>query len=106
VEIPNEESADGQTLWGYVDGSERLGSSEEARSTFRRKTQKAFSSIGLSVSTSHLYSITSCEKPKEACDALRKHLDGFSWLKVILEKAIFFVRRCRKAHIWSNVLNT
>ena len=79
-------------LWGFVDGSQQLGNnpSEEERSTFQKKSQKALSTIALSVSTSHLYLITSCEQPKEVWDTLKKHFERDSLgSKLFLKKQYF-----------------
>ena len=53
-------------LWGFVDGTEELteDASASAREEFKKKEQRAFSTIALAVCTSQLYLITSCEKPK------------------------------------------
>ena len=64
-------------LWGLIDGSEILesGAKEERRAEFRQKSQRAFSTIVMSMSSSQLYLITSTEEPKAAWDALRKHFE-------------------------------
>ena len=53
-------------LWKFVDGSEELA--EEAtvnvRKEFRKKSQKALSTIIMAISTPKLYLVTSCEQPK------------------------------------------
>lgn len=77
-------------LWGFVDGSEVSGTTAEARSTYQKKAWKAFSTIALSVSTSHVYLITSCEQPKEAWDILKKHFERDSLgSKLFLKKQYF-----------------
>ena len=64
-------------FWEVVDGSETLpeDSSTQVRAEFKKKEQKALSTIALVVSTPQLYLITSCEKPKDAWDALRNHFE-------------------------------
>ena len=64
-------------LWGYVDGSEVLAedANNHTCAEFNTKSQKAFSTIALAVSTPQLYLITSLDKPKDAWDALRHHFD-------------------------------
>ena len=63
-------------LWKYVDGSAVLAedATAEQRARHQSESQKVFSVIAMSVSTSRLYLITSCEDPKEAWNALKKHL--------------------------------
>ena len=63
-------------LWKYVDGSAVLaeGATAEQRAKYESESQKAFSFIAMSVSTTQLYLITSCEEPKEALDALKEAL--------------------------------
>jgi hypothetical protein len=57
-------------LWGHVDGTDVLadGANEQVTANFRLKSQKAFSSIVMAVSTSQLYLVTSCEGPTDAWD--------------------------------------
>ena len=65
-------------LWGFVDGSEVLAesSSGETAAQFRSKSQRAFSTIVLAIKSSQLYLVSSCNDPKQAWDALKKHLKG------------------------------
>ena len=64
-------------LWKYVDGSEVLveDMSEATRTKFRDESQKAISTIIMTISTPQLYLVTSCEKPKDAWDTLKKHFE-------------------------------
>ena len=64
-------------LWGFVDGTEELAedASAPAREEFKKKEQRAFSTIALAVCTSQLYLITLCEKPKDVWDALRNNFE-------------------------------
>ena len=60
-------------LWKYVDGSAVLAedASAEARAKHCSESQKVFSIVAMSVSTSQLYLITSCEQPQEAWTTLK-----------------------------------
>ena len=62
-------------LWKYVGGSAVLAedATAEQQAKYQSESQKAFSVIAMSVSTSQLYLITSCEEPRKAWDALKKH---------------------------------
>ena len=79
-------------LWKYVDGSAALaeGATAEQRARHRSESQKAFSYIAMSVSTSQLYLITSCEEPKEAWDALKKHFERETLANKLLLKKRYF----------------
>ena len=50
-------------LWGVVDGTEEPAddAAAEIHAEFRKKLQKAFSTILLAISASQLYPVTSCE---------------------------------------------
>jgi len=79
-------------LWGHVDATEVLaeGANEQNTASFRLKSQRAFSSIVMAVSTSQLYLVTSCEGPKEAWDALRNHFERETLAnKLFLKKQYF-----------------
>ena len=78
MEIPVEASFACQRLMEvlvYVDGSAVLaeGATAEQRAKHQSESQKAFPIIAMSVNTSQLYLITSCEEPKEAWGVLKKH---------------------------------
>ena len=62
----------GERILGFVDGTEELAEDATAkvREEFKKKEQRAFSTIALSVCTTQLYPITSCENPKDAWDGL------------------------------------
>ena len=62
-------------LWKYVDGSEVLkeDANEATRTKFRDESQKAISTIVMTISTPQLYLVTSCEEPKAVWDTLKKH---------------------------------
>ena len=79
-------------LWGYVDGTEVLADNANAQtqSEFRKRSQRAFSTIVLAISTPQLYLVTSCEKPKDAWDALRNHFERETLAnKLFLKKRYF-----------------
>ena len=86
-------------LWGVVDGSETLpeDSSAQVRAEFEKKEQKSLSTIALAVSTPQLYLIASCEKPKDAWDALRNHFERKTLAnKLYLKKTVFSKRDERR----------
>lgn len=60
-------------LWKYADGSAVLAedATVEQQTKHQSESQKAFSVIAMSVSTSQLYLITSCERPEEAWNSLK-----------------------------------
>ena len=79
-------------LWKYVDGSAVIaeGATAEQRAKHQSESQKAFSYIAMSISTPQLYLITSCEEPKEAWDALKKHFERETLAnKLFLKKQYF-----------------
>ena len=79
-------------LWGLVDGTEVLAESAnaQAQTEFQRKSQRAFSTIVLAISTQQLYLITSCEQPNDAWDALRNHFERETLAnKLFLKKRYF-----------------
>ena len=79
-------------LWKYVDGSAVLAedATAEQQTKYQSESQKAFSVIAMSVSTSQLYLITSCEEPRKAWDALKKHFERETLAnKLFLKKQYF-----------------
>ena len=79
-------------LWEHVDGTATLAddAGEQVRANFRNKSQKAFSTIVLAISTSQLYLVTSCEGPHEAWEALRTNFERDSLAnKLFLKKQYF-----------------
>ena len=64
-------------LWGHVDGSAVLAedANDATQAEFDQKAQRAFSTIVLAVSSSQLYLVTLCTKPKEAWDSLCEHFE-------------------------------
>ena len=55
-------------LWGYVDGTEVLAedAKPQVRSEFKKRAQKAFSTMVMAISILQLYLITSHKQPKDA----------------------------------------
>ena len=51
------------------------GASERAQMEFRQKSQEAFSTIVMTINTSQLYLVTSCECLKEIWDTLCNHFE-------------------------------
>ena len=79
-------------LWGLVDGTEVLqdDASAQQRADFNKRSQKAFSTMVMSVSSSQLYLITSYEEPRRAWTALRNHFERDTLVnKLILKKQYF-----------------
>ena len=79
-------------LWGYVDGSEKLEDTASAlqKKEFNKKSQMAFSTIVMAVSSSQLYLITSCERPNDAWGALKTQFERDSLANKILMKKTYF----------------
>lgn len=66
------------------------GATAEARTEFRKKSQKALSTIIMAISTPKLYLVTSCEQPKDVWDTLRKHYERETLAnKLFLKKKYF-----------------
>ena len=93
-------------LWGFVDGTEVLqgDASAQRRADFNKRSQKAFSIIVMSVSSSQLYLITTYEDPARAWTALRNHFERDTLVnKLILKKQYFRVEMAEgtsmEAHI-------
>ena len=55
--------------------TEVAGDSAKAHTEFNQKSERAFLTITLAVCTSHLYLITSVDKPNDAWDALCSHFE-------------------------------
>ena len=60
-----------------MDGSEVLveDATTATQADFRKKSQKAFSTLVMAISTPQLYLVTSCDKPKDAWDKLCEHFE-------------------------------
>ena len=79
-------------LWGLVDGTEVIRdiSSAQQEADFKKRSQKAFSTIVMSISSSVLYLITSFEEPADAWMALRDHFEQDTLVnKLMLKKQHF-----------------
>ncbi len=59
-------------LWRLVDGSQTLAAdaTAQAKAEFEQRQEKAFSTLVLSMNSSQIYLVTSCEKPDAAWTAL------------------------------------
>ena len=79
-------------LWGVVDGTETLqeNASAQQRTDFNKKSQKAFSTIVMSINLSQLYLITSCEEPARAWKALRNHFERDTLVNKLMLKKQYF----------------
>jgi len=79
-------------LWGLVDGTAVLcdNPSAQQEADFKKRSQKAFSTIVMSISSSVLYLITSFEEPADAWMALRDHFEQDTLVnKLMLKKQHF-----------------
>lgn len=79
-------------LWNLVDGSEVLASDESvaAVALLQSRLHKAFSTIVLAVDSAQLYLVTSCEEPKQAWNALKKHFKRETPANKLLPKKQYF----------------
>ena len=79
-------------LWGIVDGSEvsAPGDSAAQKAEFKKRSQKALSTIVMSVASSQLYLITSCEEPASAWVALRNHFERETLVNKLMLKKQYF----------------
>ena len=79
-------------LWGFVDGTEVLGASPTAAqlAEYNKRSQTAFSTLVMTISSSQLYLITSVDNPAEAWKALQNHFERDTLVnKLILKKQYF-----------------
>eukprot|EP00731_Ephydatia_muelleri_P012155 Em0006g1049a len=85
-------------LWGIVDGSERLAedASVQQQAEFRKRAQTAFSTLVLSINSSQLYLITSCEEPAPAWVALRNHFERDTLVNKLMLKKQYFRREMKE----------
>ena len=79
-------------LWGIVKGTEVLRENPTAQqeAEFMKKSQKAFSTIVMSISSSQLYLITSCEEPAAAWTTLRDHFERNTLVNKLMLKKQYF----------------
>jgi len=80
LEISDETFTYGERI---VESSEVLAK-EAVEALFRSRLQKAFLSIVLAIENAQLYLVTSCEEPKEAWNALKKHFERKTLAKKLL----------------------
>ena len=65
----------------------RMHASAQQRADYNKRSQKAFSTIVMSISSSQLYLITSCEDAARAWTALRNHFERDTLVnKLMLKK--------------------
>ena len=85
-------------LWKYVDGSVVLpeDATAEQRARHQSESQKAFSVIAMSVRTSQLYLIISCEDLEGAWNALKKHFERETRVKKLFLKQQYFRKEMRE----------
>ena len=79
-------------LWGFIDGVEILqdDASAQQQVDFNKRSQKAFSTMIMSVSSLQLYLITSHEEPRRVWMALKNHFERDTLVnKLILIKQYF-----------------
>lgn len=78
-------------LWGVMDGTKEPTEDAAARAEFQKKSQKAFSTVVLAISTFQLYLVTSYEQPREAWDTLCNHFEcDMLANKLFLKKPYFW----------------
>ena len=79
-------------LWSLVDGSEVLATEASVAvvALCQSRLQKVFSTIVLAIDSSQLYLVTSCEEPKQAWNALKKHSERETLANKLLLKKQYF----------------
>ena len=77
-------------LWGFIGRSEELTNDADAetQADFWKKSQRAFLTLVMAISTPQLYLVTSCEGTKDAWDTLRNHYE-----RETLANKLFFKKR-------------
>ena len=85
-------------LWDIVDGTEVLRENPTAqqKAKFKKRCQKAFSTIAMSVCSSQLYLISSCEEPNEAWSALCNHFERDTLVNKLMLKKQYFRMEMRE----------
>ena len=78
-------------LWKYVDGSAVLTGDVTADQRTKHQSESQ-----MLISTSQLYHITSCEEPKEAWDALKKHFERETLANKLFLKKQYFRKEMSK----------
>ena len=95
-------------LWGIVNGTEVLRENPTAQqeAEFTKKSQKAFSTIVMSISSSQLYLITSCEEPTAAWTTLRNHFERDTLVnKLMLKKQYFRMQMKEDTSVEEHIKN-
>ena len=79
-------------LWGLVDGSEvpPEDATERMRAELRQRSQRAFSTIVMAITTPQLYLVTTCEEPKDAWDVLRNNFERETLANKLFLKMQYF----------------
>ena len=93
-------------LWGFIDGTEVLqdDASAQQRADFNKRSQKVFSTMIMSVSSSQLYLITSYEEPRRAWTALKNHFERDTLVnKLILKKQYFRMEMAEGASMEAHI---
>ena len=78
--------------WGFTDAMEVLQDDVSAQQQvdFNKRSQKAFSTMVMSVSLLQLYLITSYEKPRRAWMVLRNHYERDTLVNKLIPKKQYF----------------
>ena len=89
-------------LWGHVDGSETLAEDANAatQAEFRKKSQKAFSTIIMAICTPQLYLVTSCDDPKDTWDKLCGHFKCKTLANKLFLKKQYFRTEMKEGCLW------
>ncbi len=90
MEVPDEAFFVGE---GFVGNRRWVGSfapESEQTAEFNKRSQKALANIVMSVSSSLIYLITSCEKPADAWKTLRDHFERDSLVNKLMLKKRYF----------------
>jgi len=79
-------------LWGLVDGSEVIqeDANPQQIADFTKRSQKAFSTIVMAISSFQLYLVMSCESPTAAWTALKNHFKRATLVNKLLLKKQYF----------------
>ena len=79
-------------LWNITQGTEQLSgtANEDTIAEFNTRSQKALSTIVMSISPAQLYLITSCESAKDARDNLKQQFESNTLQNKLLLKKQYF----------------
>ena len=89
-------------LWNITQGTEQLSATvnEAAIAEFNSRSQKALSTIVMSISPAQLYLITSCESAKDAWDNLKQQFESNTLQnKLLLKKQYFCAEMSLEKHL-------